>query len=333
VKLRALGAIGFALAFAAALEAHDSRPILVEISEAGPNRYSAQWKVPTSVPPANIPEILLPAGCAQQGAGIAANGSASFLRRRTFECSESLANQTIRIRYPVLNPSLPTLFRMKRASGEIVTKLVGPAETSWIVPATPTRAGVAREYAALGVRHILEGVDHLLFVLGLLLIVRDRWTLLKTITAFTAAHSVTLAIATLGYASAPLGPLNTAIALSILFLGPEVIRRQRGQTSFTIRRPWIVAFAFGLLHGFGFASGLAGVGLPSNELPLALLFFNIGVEIGQVGIVLIALLVERALRILETPSPRWAQALPGYAVGSLGAFWTIQRAAMMFTGR
>jgi hypothetical protein len=154
--------------------------------------------------------------------------------------------------------------------------------------------------------------------------------LIKTITAFTVAHSITLALATLGYASIPGPPLNAAIALSILFLGPEIVRVWRGQTSFTIRHPWVVAFAFGLLHGFGFASGLSTVGMPKAEIPLALLAFNIGVELGQLAFVFLMLLLVRAFRVLELHWPRWAELLPGYAVGSLGAFWTIQRTVMMF---
>ena len=196
--------------------------------------------------------------------------------------------------------------------------------------ATQTTWGVTGTYLVQGWRHILFGVDHLLFVLGLLLIVQDRWTLLKTITAFTVAHSITLGIATLGYASVPLPPLNTAVALSILFLGPEIVRTWRGETSLTIRYPWVVAFMFGLLHGFGFASGLSTTGMPGAEIPVALLFFNVGVELGQLFFVLLILGLERSFRTLEIRWPRWAQALPGYTVGGLGAFWTIQRAVMMF---
>src|SRR5271169_2728516 len=191
---------------------------------------------------------------------------------------------------------------------------------------------VAGVYLKLGVEHILFGADHMLFVLGLLLIVKDRWMLLKTITAFTVAHSITLAIATLGYAEAPVLPLNAAIALSILFLGPEIVRSWRGKTSFTIRHPWVVAFAFGLLHGFGFASALTSAGLPKPELPIALLSFNVGVEIGQLSFVALILLLELSFRILEVRWPRWAQALPGYTVGSLGSFWTVQRVALLFGG-
>jgi hypothetical protein len=153
--------------------------------------------------------------------------------------------------------------------------------------------------------------------------------LVKTITSFTVAHSITLAIATFGYATAPLPPLNAAIALSILFLGPEIVRVWRGESSFTIRHPWVVAFAFGLLHGFGFASGLTAMGLPKAEIPLALLLFNVGVEIGQVAFVLLVVLLERSFRSLEVRWPRLVEALPGYIVGSLGAFWTIQRVMVM----
>ena len=155
---------------------------------------------------------------------------------------------------------------------------------------------------------------------------------------FVTSHSAQIissfspALATLGYANAPVVPLNAAIALSILFLGPEIVRVWRGETSFTIRHPWVVAFAFGLLHGFGFASALTSAGLPRAELPLALLSFNVGVEIGQLGFVLLILLLERAFRILEIRWPRWVQAVPGYTVGSLGAFWTIQRVLILIGG-
>jgi len=186
-------------------------------------------------------------------------------------------------------------------------------------------------FLRLGIEHILTGVDHLLFVLGLLLIVRGRWTLLKTITAFTLAHSITLAIATLGWANAPAPPLNAAIALSILFLGPEMVRVRRGETSLAILHPWVVAFSFGLLHGFGFASGLVALGLPRSEIPLALLFFNVGVELGQLFFVGIVLLLMRSFRLLEIRWPRWAGWFPAYLVGSLGAYWTLQRTVMMIS--
>ena len=224
------------------------------------------------------------------------------------------------------------LVRVELLDGRTMQTIARPSQPWLEIAATQSRWEVTGTYVVEGIRHILFGSDHLLFVLGLLLIVGSGWMLVKTITAFTVAHSITLAVATLGYAEAPAPPLNVAIALSILFLGPEIVRVWRGETSFTIRHPWVVAFAFGLLHGFGFASGLTSMGLPKAEIPLALLLFNIGVELGQIAFVVLVVLLERAFRVLAIRWPRWVEALPGYAVGSLGAYWTIQRVAVLLGG-
>jgi hypothetical protein len=160
------------------------------------------------------------------------------------------------------------LVRLECLDGTTQVTRLAPSSPSFIVEAAPNAMQVAATYLWLGIEHILFGVDHLLFILGRLFIVNDRWMLAKTVSSFTVAHSITLAIATLGYARAPGPPLTAAIALSILFLGPEIVRSQRGETSLTIRHPWVVAFAFGLLHGFGFASGLTTMGLPRAEIPL-----------------------------------------------------------------
>jgi hypothetical protein len=221
------------------------------------------------------------------------------------------------------------LVRVELLDGRTIQTIARPSQPWVEIAATQSQWEVMGTYVVEGIRHILFGADHLLFVLGLLLIVGSGWMLVKTITAFTIAHSITLAVATLGYASAPALPLNAAIALSILFLGPEIVRVWRGQTSFTIRHPWVVAFAFGLLHGFGFASAMTSAGLPRQDLPVALLSFNIGVEVGQLGFVALILAMERSFRVLEVRWPRWVQALPAYTVGTLGAFWTIQRVALM----
>jgi len=188
---------------------------------------------------------------------------------------------------------------------------------------------IAWTYTVLGFEHILGGLDHLMFVVALLFLVGFNRRLLWTITAFTVAHSITLGIATLGYASAPLPPLNAAIALSIFFLGPEIIRKERGATSLTIKHPWLVAFVFGLLHGFGFASGLTSLGLPPADVPKALLFFNVGVEVGQLCFVAVILLLMRSFRALAVSWSRWAAALPAYTLGGIGAFWTLQRLFLM----
>ena len=220
------------------------------------------------------------------------------------------------------------LVRVEMLDGRKWTTIVHPSQPWVEIAATQSWFGVAATYIVQGIRHILFGADHLLFVLGLLLIVQDRWMLLKPSPPFTVAHSITLAIATSG-TRIPGPPLNAAIALSVLFLGPEIVRAWRDETSFTIRHPWVVAFAFGLLHGFGFATALTSAGLPRQDLPLALVSFNVGVELGQLGFIGLVLALERSFRILEVRWPRWVEALPGYTVGSLGAFWTIQRLSLV----
>ena len=224
------------------------------------------------------------------------------------------------------------LVRVEMLDGRKWTTIVHPSQPWVEIAASQTLDGVVGTYIVQGIRHILFGADHMLFVLGLLLIVKDRWMLLKTVTAFTVAHSITLAIATLGYAEVPVLPLNAAIALSILFLGPEIVRSWRGETSFTIRHPWVVAFAFGLLHGFGFASALTSAGLPhartaagAGELQCRRRTRAARLHRADPG-------AGALVRVLEVRWPRWAQALPGYTVGSLGAFWTVQRVAMLFGG-
>ena len=215
------------------------------------------------------------------------------------------------------------LVRVQHAGGAVETHLLKPERPSITLgsAAAPQRSALA--YLVLGIEHIALGVDHLLFVLGLLLIVRNRWMLVKTITAFTVSHSIALAAATFSVVSVPAAPLNAAIALSILFLGVEIVRALARRTSFTLRHPWAVAFVFGLLHGFGFASGLTGLGLPRAEIPLALLLFNVGVEIGQLAFVAVALALVRAWHVLGIRWPAFALRFPGYVVGIAGAYWTI----------
>ena len=184
---------------------------------------------------------------------------------------------------------------------------------------------VSRQYLVLGIEHILGGIDHLLFVLGLLLIVRGFGLLLKTITAFTVAHSIILAMAALGFVNVPQAPVEAVIALSILFLATELTKQQKGNPGMTARYPWVVALSFGLLHGFGFAGALSEVGLPQTDIPFALLFFNVGVEVGQLMFVAAALCVIWILKRLPWGWPTWSLRVPAYTIGSLAAFWFIQR--------
>jgi len=342
---------GLALSFCAGLglasalpgHAHEARPGFLELRQTGPDSWSFLWKKPTGgeveirIAPVVPKDCRLatsdrqppPYGRLSSGGERLSPGS--VVVRGTLTCSGGLAGKTIAI--AGLEATITdVLVRLHHADGRLESHLLRPATTSVTLGGVTSATERALGYVQLGVQHILLGVDHLLFVLGLMLIVSDRWTLVKTITSFTLAHSITLAIATLGYASAPLPPLNAAIALSILFLGPEIVRTWRGETSFTIRHPWVVAFAFGLLHGFGFASGLASMGLPKAEIPLALLLFNVGVELGQVAFVLLVILLERSFRVLKVRWPRLVEHFPGYAVGTLGAYWTIQRTLMLLAG-
>jgi hydrogenase/urease accessory protein HupE len=311
------------------VHAHETRPAYLEIQELRAGQYRVVWKRPILGEVALPLELRLPEICQDLEAPARYATLGSLTERRVITCGESgLSGKTIAI--DGLEASITdALVRIQTSDGRTQTRLLKPSSPSFVAPEARSIGGVAIEYLVLGIDHILRGVDHLLFVLGLLLIVSDRWMLFKTITSFTVAHSVTLAAATLGHASVPVPPLNAVIALSILFLGPEIVRSWRGQTSLTIRSPWLVAFAFGLLHGFGFASGLTELGLPQAEIPLALLLFNLGVEIGQVGFVVLIFALDKSFHILEIRWPRWAEMMPGYAVGSLGAFWTIERTAVL----
>jgi hydrogenase/urease accessory protein HupE len=313
---------------ACAAQAHELRPGVLELREGQTGTYSLQWKRPAGGEVEIRIAPVLPPDCRAATPGATLLTPGALVARGTITCDGGIRGRTIVID-GLESTVTDVLVRVYHADGWQETHLLKPMNPAVTLGERTTALQRSGAYLRLGIEHILLGVDHLLFVLGLLLIVRDRWMLVKTITAFTLAHSITLAVATLGYASTPLLPLNAAIALSILFLGPEIVRAQRGQTSFTIRHPWVVAFAFGLLHGFGFASGLTTMGLPPAEIPLALLVFNVGVEVGQLGFVVLVLLLERAFRALQIHWPRFVAALPAYVVGSLGAYWTIQRVAVM----
>ncbi|MGB2627288.1 MAG: HupE/UreJ family protein [Candidatus Acidiferrum sp.] len=311
--------------------AHEARPGYLELKETGPNTYSFLWKKPTGGEVEIAIAPLIPKECQLQTPDRQQVTPNAVIVRGTLICDGGLAGKTILI--DGLDATITdVLVSVHHTDGRTENYLLRPTSPSVTFGGVTTLTSRALSYVQLGVQHILLGADHLLFVLGLMLIVSDRWMLVKTISSFTLAHSITLAIATLGYASAPLPPLNAAIALSILFLGPEIVKVWRGDTSFTIRHPWVVAFAFGLLHGFGFASGLTAMGLPKAEIPLALLLFNVGVEIGQISFVILVILLERSFRVLQVHWPRIIERLPGYAVGTLGAYWTIQRTMLLIWG-
>jgi hydrogenase/urease accessory protein HupE len=321
----------FALFTTARLAAHEMQPAFLELKQTGAEEWQVLWKTPAraDLQSGMIPRLPKEARVTSDPVRMKVGDAAT--EQFTMVCAGGLDGKEVAVDGAAAAIA-DVLVRVERLNGASQVFRLTPDQRSHVIEPAPGRWQEVKTYLNMGVGHILMGVDHLLFVLGLLLIVRDRWMLLKTITAFTVAHSITLGVATMGWASAPMLPLNAAIALSILFLGPEIVRVRRGETSLTIRHPWVVAGAFGLLHGFRFASGLTALGLPRAEIPLALLFFNCGVEIGQLFFVALILLLALSFRTLEIRWARWAEALPAYTVGGLGAYWTIQRTVILIAG-
>ena len=253
--------------------------------------------------------------------------------RYEFACAEEPLTAEDVLRLPWQRQGV--MLTVRWSDGSTARQFFAATSAAIEVPLHALQAGsgslrqAALRYLALGIEHILLGVDHLLFVLGLLLLVSGPWMLIKTITAFTVAHSITLALATLGFVEVPSRPVDAAIALSIVFLGAEILRARQGRPGLAARAPWVVAFAFGLLHGLGFAGALTQLGLRPGEIPLALLFFNVGVEIGQLMFVATFLALAWALRQLQVAWPRWSEPLPAYAIGTVAAFWFIERIGAM----
>ncbi len=293
------------------LTAHETPIALFEIREIQPNSFLTQWTYSSSVNKLP-PSAILPAHCNHQPPRLdcgeqGLNGRLSFER-----LGASYSAVVVRITHL----DLPTQsFTLTGAEPVITLTPDGKLPLSQ----------VAASFIPLGFEHILMGVDHLLFILGLMMLVKGLYALIKTITAFTIAHSLTLAAATLGWVGVPETPVNAAIALSIVIVAVEVINERRGIPSWSGRFAWSVAFGFGLLHGFGFSSALTDIGLPPENIPAALLFFNIGVEIGQISFVLLALTLLASHRRLRAEPPRWLETVGIYSMGGIASFWFISR--------
>jgi len=313
-----------------AARAHEAHPVFVELIEVLPGEFEVTWKEPIlGVPSPPQSTIRFPTGTIEVEKPSGWINAGFFLVQESrVRHPEGLAGK--RLDFPDLpRTSTHAFVRIEHANGVIQNSRATPDHPHIVIDPTPEGWRVAFLYFRVGLEHILLGIDHLLFVLGLLLLVDRRWMLFKTVTAFTVAHSLTLLLATFAIVRVPEVPLNAAIALSILFLGPEIVRKWRGGTSLTIRHPWLVAFLFGLLHGIGFSSGLSLSGIPTAEIPHALLWFNIGVEAGQLAFVALVLALAWAVRTLQLDRPAWVGRIPGYAVGSFGAYWTLQRVAVL----
>jgi hydrogenase/urease accessory protein HupE len=305
--------------------AHEVRPAYLDVSEERSGEFSILWKTPMA---GELRLKLDPvfSGPVKTLTPIAGRTTGDAAVQTWRLRADSLRGQTVRI--AGLEATITdALVRVSFADGSSWTKRLTPQDPEAAIPTRPTGWSVAGTYLSLGVEHILGGLDHLLFVLALLLLTRGPWQLVKTVTAFTIAHSITLGLATLGIVHVPSKPVEAVIALSIVFVAAEIVQQGRGRAGLAARMPWLVAFAFGLLHGFGFAGALSEVGLPEGQIPVALLFFNLGVEAGQLLFIAAVLVLAAAARRIWLQPPRWAALMLPYAVGSLATFWMIQRVA------
>jgi hydrogenase/urease accessory protein HupE len=306
--------------------AHDARPAYMQVTEIAPQRYEVIWRTPV-LSGMRLPVVLrFPANTRSVTEPVLRELSDSLVERRIIETPGSLTGTRIEI-VGLQATITDALVRVQMLDGRTSTTLVRPSRPWVDITTSKGPLGVAGAYLMHGIEHILFGYDHLLFVLALILIVRSFRVLLITVTAFTLAHSITLSLATLGVVHVPGSPVEATIALSILLLACEIIRSDHGQPSLTAQRPWLVAFSFGLLHGFGFAGALTEIGLPQGDIPLALFAFNVGVETGQlifIAAVLVALWSARWIR-LPDPVKRHARSVATYAIGIMAGYWFIER--------
>ncbi len=305
--------------------ADEIRPALLDIKEQQTGLFAVTWKVPTrgdrvlSLTP-RLPETLELVGSLSTQ-----DVPGARIERATYKnIGDSLTGQVIAIDgLAIVQTDVLLLVQLK--DGRQHSAILRPASPEFTIPQEASRLKIAADYWRMGTIHILEGADHLLFVLALLLIVDGLGPLLKAVTAFTVAHSITLALATLGVIHLPPAPTEAIIALSILFLAAEIVHKHNGQIGVTERWPWLIAFSFGLFHGLGFAGALSEIGVPQAEVPLALLMFNVGVETGQLLFIAVALILLALLKRLPLTMPEGAWRVAPYTIGGLAAFWTIQR--------
>jgi hydrogenase/urease accessory protein HupE len=325
---RALRILVLLVTFAPGAFAHEVRPAYLELRQTGPEIYEGLWKVPGQGDLRLGIYVELPATCTHVTEPRGSMVNNAYSERWTVKCPRGLDGSTIHIA-GLSGTMTDALVRVERLDGTTQVTRLTPSAPSFVVEAAPRALQVARTYLVLGIEHILGGVDPLLFVLALVILVKGTRRLIATVTAFTLAHSLTLAGATLGFLHVPGPPVEAAIALSIVFVAAEIIRSRQGNAGLTEKFPWIVAFSFGLLHGFGFASALNEVGLPQSAIPVALLCFNVGVEIGQLlfiaAVFTVIALARQLTRRFGMSQPLWAWRVPPYAIGTVAAFWIIQR--------
>jgi len=305
--------------------AHELRPAYLELHEERTGEFSVLWKTPMlgDARLALEPEF---SGDAKAATAVVTRRPPGAAVQTWILRAPALRGETLRIR-GLEGTMTDALVRMEFADGTTWTQRLTPQQPAAAIPQTSSSLHTAGVYLRLGIEHILTGIDHLLFVLALILITRGGWRLVKTVSAFTLSHSITLTAATLGFVHVPQRPVEAVIALSIVFVAAEIVQEYRGRVGIAARAPWVVAFTFGLLHGLGFAGGLSDAGLPQGHVPLALLFFSGGVETGHLLFVATVLGVIEVSRRIRIPLPQWVELVPAYAIGSVAMFWVLQRIA------
>jgi len=306
-------------------QADEIRPALLDIKEQNTGLYAVTWKVPTRGDRVLPIAAKLPENLELVGTPILENRPGTLIERATYKSDgQPLSGQTIVID-GLSAVQTDVLLLVQLQDGTQHSAILRPVAPSYTIPLEASALQIAADYWRMGTIHILEGADHLLFVLALLLIVNGLGPLLKAVTAFTVAHSITLALATLDVVHVPSAPTEAIIALSILFLAAEIIHQRNGVIGLTERYPWVIAFLFGLFHGLGFAGALSEIGVPQQAIPLALFTFNVGVETGQLLFVGVVLIVIALLKRLPFTLPEGAWRLMPYSIGGIAAYWTIDR--------
>jgi len=304
--------------------AHEIRPAFLQIVQIDQNQFDVYWKVPRLGDKIPSIAVLFPNDFKVESLSQPNPVSGFVIYAYRIHSEAPLNGQTISI--DGLNKTLiDVLVHVNFLNGEKISFMLQPDNPSYIIPDKETLLGTITTYLILGVEHILLGIDHLLFVLALLLITVGFKKLIKTITAFTIAHSITLSLAALGFVGLPGPPVEAVIALSIVFLAVELMHYYKGENTLTAKYPWVVAFAFGLLHGFGFAGALANIGLPQTSIPSALLFFNVGVEIGQIAFILVVLGFIWLVKKSKITFPKWLKLVPSYCIGGISSYWLLDR--------
>ena len=311
--------------------ADEFKPAYLQLSQVAGEIYDVLWKIPAIDESTTLGvKPRFPDGTEVVGEIQSTYARGTAVQRWRIRVPGGLDGKAI-VFLQLSETRIDVLARLVRLDRTVQLERILPVDPSFVARPSPGSLEVVTTYTVIGIEHILGGFDHLLFVLALVLLVQGTRRLVATITAFTAAHSLTLAGATLGWVNVPGPPVEASIALSIAFVASEIVHRRQGRTGLTERYPWVVAFTFGLLHGFGFAGALAEVGLPATSIPIALLFFNVGVEIGQllfvVAVLAFSAVCWRAVQRLRVPQPAWMWRVPPYAIGALASFWLIERLA------